>query len=612
MRTARAYFYSDMHTPITLPSGLPIIGGGSVHRALAGDSCSLEVPHRFLDRWAVEAGQILEVRLGKFLLFRGRVEDIGRNVNLPAFPIRGTRTVTAMGGQWQLDKRLFKQALSYTVGTPQSKAVILDSLEDENLDHWDLFLNWDGIQDAASNCIGLAYDQSNKWRDVLDDVTAMSDSLGREWYYRVDPEPPASKHWYAANYRTTPLYTAALHGFSDRFCDNSIHAARWPSVNRKKTNCGAGANLTEANNRLQMTVDSSDGNDSWIWMGQNLPTLFYQSGQIRASVKIAANFAKGVTGKVRASLYISNEGWSANNWTPTGAVAPQSWIRLGMYAGSAETGEYGWEASKRINGGAVTQLYHEDDLGIVQATLTELVIYIDATNVTLVGNGAVLYSGAHGFGANLNSAYIALVGYTTKVAEQTWWYDDLQAQYWQRRPSAPYLSVFPRDVSSYDLRVPLAAITGGLGITSTLQDAYNKTAVKYDSSYTSWLSPLASMDSQEDYGIRMGITDGGTISSAIADQINSRWQGTARDPAVQVAGFSLGRPIQNKYGALYDLYKIYPGQRFIIPELGTDVYYVQGIDYDLLAGTAQLELEDEETLEGLIANLQKKEKRRRK
>jgi len=139
--------------------------------------------------------------------------------------------------------------------------------------------------------------------------------------------------------------------------------------------------------------------------------------------------------------------------------------------------------------------------------------------------------------------------------------------------------LFQRDVSNYDLQIPLEAIDGQVTVTSTLSRTANYVLSKYDENYT---AAAQDAGSQADYDRRdyLFMAQG---SQAVAENLRDRYLELHKGPQTQMSAVRLRRNLLTQAGAPYEMNRVRAGMRVVFPELRRawdKVYYIIATDYD--------------------------------
>jgi len=152
--------------------------------------------------------------------------------------------------------------------------------------------------------------------------------------------------------------------------------------------------------------------------------------------------------------------------------------------------------------------------------------------------------------------------------------------------------LFQRDVSDYDLQIPLSAISGQVSVTSTLAKTVNYVVAKTDDEYT---DPAQDAGSQSDYDRRdyLFMVRGATVK---AENVRDRYLERHKDPETQMSSIKLSDDPLTKAGAKYEMNRVRAGQRVVFPELRRawdKVYYIIATDYDADNHTLSLTFDEE-------------------
>jgi len=151
--------------------------------------------------------------------------------------------------------------------------------------------------------------------------------------------------------------------------------------------------------------------------------------------------------------------------------------------------------------------------------------------------------------------------------------------------------LFAKNVSDYDLQIPLEAIDGQVTVTSTLAEAANYVITKYDQNYTAAAQDAASQaayDRRDYLFLAQGVL-------ATAQNLRDRYLELHKDPQTQMSAIRLRANPLTKAGAPYEMNRVRAGMRVIFPELRRvwdKIYYIVATDYDSDAHTLMLTFDE--------------------
>ncbi len=540
--------------------------------------CSFEVPLHFLRGWDVGLAHTLRVYDGLTDVYTGRIEDLTKYVDLPGRMVNGWRRITAIGFHQNLAQRL--ATLSYPSGTTTASTVLFDVLgsvipmvsADAN-----------DIQDPGVNLVPISW--TNQYAtQILDDLLKYGDT----------ETPPRSWLWAVWGYmqrEATLIYSdwsggAAGNQPADVNWDGSIQ----PGTSGTITMSGAQLRCnTVARGETAMIVSAAPLPTERRWHIEHkcladLGTEWIDMlGLCQSAAQPTWNnerdwpqiFVRQHNSSIRIAYQDSGGAWrwwegASNSWKTVEAT------------GIGTTWPYGWDNRSYIivfhsdsSGWWIEVLYGADGSSLTKTTAVSWTDTINDGNPWWVLWGD--FSNVWGYGY-IDSYYIRITQTSNKPVAKFW----------------------PRDLSDYDIQIPLRSIRGQVAISDTLSKTRNNVLASYGaSSVTAAASDAASIDryDQRDY-----LVSAGNVSLAVAQKARDTDLERHSGPTHPLSPLTIVGDVRNKPGARYPLNQVKAGLRFIVPELGDTVYMISHTRYDADQGAMSINIDEApETVDMLLA-----------
>jgi len=178
----------------------------------------------------------------------------------------------------------------------------------------------------------------------------------------------------------------------------------------------------------------------------------------------------------------------------------------------------------------------------------------------------------------------------------TWWFavwDSLLSS-----DGLPQAYLYQYDVTDYELQIPLAVISGQVGVNRSLDRTANQVVAKYEQNYTGIASDATS---QASYGIRDAVYQAGSVALATAQAARDRYLELYKEPKDELSNVTLLDDPLTKDGVKYHMNRVRAGMRYVVPELRRqmdEIYYIIGTDYNADAHTLTIAIG--EPLEQLV------------
>lgn len=522
--------------------------------------CDFEMPLHFLRGWDVRPGYTLAVYDGLQCLWYGRIEDHIRYAQIQEPLHNGWRKIRAFGYGQTLKQRLYSR--TFSSGTVYASDVIRDMLAQS------LPLVAADLTDIGNPGVNL---QPISWTNTKCDVV-----MEQLLKYGDSSTPPGEWTW--AVWGPEPRWAATMNSdWHEGVASNSPLDPAWTGKI-----AGSGT-ITMSGANLRINTGSTAANAAIIVTANALPS----DKVYRVETKTWHDFGL----QYGLALGIANSSTQPTtggglNW-PTIFVRPHSAGEVKIaYANNA--GSYQWWNGSAWVGSESTAYNLGGEkvwfIAVFASTGTGWFVQIqNSSGTVLTTTSAVNWSDTQNSSL---SQWLVLGEYGTSFA---YLIEDIAYVRMYRPTTLPIMQFWLKDLSDYDLQIPLSLIRGNMELADTLADTVNNVIASYGSgpSYTTAASDATSIAA---YDQRDDLVAAGNVAVGVANTARDTRLQAGKDVGRQLSPFTVRGAVRNKAGARYPLNRVRAGMRFIVPEIGDDVYMIGSTDYKADTGEMSISI----------------------
>jgi hypothetical protein len=532
--------------------------------------CTFEVPVPYRRGWDVREGQRVAVYDGLKQLYAGRIETITRT--------RAWRKVTAFGYGININQRLFTG--SFNAGTVYADE-ILRAMATQAAPC--ISVNHIGIQSPGVNLVPVSW--TNEYiKNVIDQLSKLGDNQTppRKWYFAVWGDegrfvPILSSDWHggaASNQPNDPQWTGKVAGAGT--------IAMTPTYLR--------CNAPGVNSAAAMCVTKSPLPSNKVWRIEHrfrsTPSGWLAAILVKDSATQPVIDAAAPSGGTGTFMIRQHGDGKLKICYQTSAGAYQWWNGAAWQAGEIHA------VAGAVNTFYIAILNSDSSGWWMQIQNAAGAVLTTTTGVSWANTAAVV-----------NSLWLMFGDYATNYMYN--WLDSEYVNVYSPA-SKPVAEFWPRDLSDYDLQIPLCSIKGEEPEqTNTLTETVNNVIASYGSP-VAYTAAASDADSIDQYDQRDMILAAGNVSLALAEKARDMTLALRKDKGHRLGQFVVRGYVRDKAGARFPANRIRSGMRFILPELGSDVYMVGRTDYSVDTGEMGISIDGApNTVEMLLAQMQR-------